>query len=122
MTVKPTWLNPATHTATRVNIFSITGKWLFPLPTTKEHGALSSVVVDRDGDKIAWLAMAEDGYESDHNVVNVLHDARKVTLPDVMDGMPGFYNALGGLDKYNPQRLAVSQSRLVCSPGHDWRF
>ncbi|CAO1614971.1 unnamed protein product [Parajaminaea phylloscopi] len=39
--------------------------------SSKDHGAITSPRLSPDGDTIAWLQMADDGYESDRNVVQV---------------------------------------------------
>lgn len=47
-------------------------------------------MISRKGDKIAFLAMKEDGYESDLNSVHVVKDPKRITKGDIMDGMKGF--------------------------------
>lgn len=66
-------LNPATHT-TCVCYYCPLSSWTQKftskpkvLSVSDLHGALSSPVISSDGNTLAYLAMKEDGYESDKN-------------------------------------------------------
>lgn len=78
-TVKPPHLNFARHTREDVYVLPLpqaTHRYDHVQPsqiTPQEHGAISSVKFSPDGKKLAWLQMAEDGYESDKRVVVVYH-------------------------------------------------
>jgi hypothetical protein len=67
VTVKPAHLNDATHTRTDIYLISGSVRHITP----HAHGAISSARFDRTGHKLAWLEMAEDGYEADQNRVQV---------------------------------------------------
>ena len=76
-TVKPPHLNFATHTREDVYILPLDHSVHEPKQLTpKDHGAISSLKFSPDGKKLAWLEMAEDGYESDKRVVTV-HELSK---------------------------------------------
>ncbi|ORY26133.1 putative peptidase [Naematelia encephala] len=69
ISVKAPHLPPAQHTRTDI--------YLIPLGDTKSspshltphaHGAIGGVTFSPKGDKLAWLEMAKDGYESDKRV------------------------------------------------------
>jgi dipeptidyl aminopeptidase/acylaminoacyl peptidase len=56
--------------------------------TPHDHGAISGLTFSPDGSKLAWLEMAEDGYESDRRVA-VVHDTKKaVRWTDTWDRSP----------------------------------
>jgi dipeptidyl aminopeptidase/acylaminoacyl peptidase len=75
--VKPPHLNPATHTRQDVYIVPLDHSSHEPKQLTpKDHGAISSLKFSPDGKKLAWLEMAEDGYESDKRVI-VVHELAK---------------------------------------------
>lgn len=63
-------LNVATHTRMDVHLVPLAGGKPEQL-TPGDQGAISGVVFSSDGNKVAWLQMAEDGYESDKRVVIV---------------------------------------------------
>lgn len=70
LAIKPTDLNPALHTRLDVYLLPHTGGKVTKL-TTADHGAISHVRFCPNGRKLAWLQQAQDGYESDRNVVMV---------------------------------------------------
>lgn len=75
--VKAPHLNPATHTRTDVYILPLAHPESRPLHLTPHaHGAISGLTFSPDGKKLAWLEMAEDGYESDERAL-VVHDLVK---------------------------------------------
>lgn len=72
-------------------------------------GALSSPVIDERGESLAFLAMAEDGYESDLNTIHVIRNPRAITKADVMNGLEGFVSVVeAGVRDFSPSQLAVS--------------
>lgn len=68
ITVKPAHLDDALHTRTDIYVIPLINSDA-RLITPHAHGAISSVTFDKTGHKIAWLEMAEDGYEADQNKV-----------------------------------------------------
>lgn len=76
-TMKPSHLNFATHT--REDVYTIPLDHYHHEPkllTPKDHGAISSLKFSPNGKRLAWLEMAEDGYESDKRVI-VVHEMAK---------------------------------------------
>ncbi|KAL1411579.1 Dipeptidyl-peptidase 5 [Vanrija albida] len=70
--LKPPHLQIATHTRLDVHLQPLDQPGSRPIQLTPgEHGAISGVEFSPDGKKIAWLEMAQDGYESDRRVVVV---------------------------------------------------
>ena len=69
--------------------------------TDQEHGAVHSVVFNRQGTQIAWLQLAKDGYESDRAQV-VVYDIESETR----------FNVAEGWDR-SPSAITVCLSRTV---------
>lgn len=70
--LKPTHINPATHTRMDVHLLPLAGPRGTPLQLTPgSQGAISALSFSPDGRKLVWLEMAKDGYESDKRVVVV---------------------------------------------------
>lgn len=84
-TVKSRYLNYATHTREDVYTIPLPGarkdaieamsgeRWEPTGLTLHDHGAISGLTFSPDGQKLAWLEMDEDGYESDKRTV-IVHD------------------------------------------------
>lgn len=70
LALKPTDINPATHTRLDVYLIPHTGGKAKRI-TNGEQGAITAVNWSPNGDKLAWVEQAQDGYESDRNVVMV---------------------------------------------------
>ena len=82
-TLKSTHLNDALHT--REDVFTLPldhSQHLPTLLTPGDHGAISSLRFSPNGKKLAWLQMAEDGYESDQRVITVFDLVKKNPSPD----------------------------------------
>jgi pre-mRNA-splicing helicase BRR2 len=83
MVFKVPTLNPATHTACNIyvmpmpNPMSVEETMIEPVmikPARKSKwGAATSPVFSPDGKSLAYLLMAEDGYESDQNQIHLAH-------------------------------------------------
>lgn len=72
ITVKPSHLNDATHTRIDIYLLPLSGSSSSARHITPHaHGAISSAKFDKNGHKLAWLEMAQDGYEADQNKVQV---------------------------------------------------
>lgn len=69
--VKAPHLDVARHTRLDIYLLPTTSRSSPKHITPHHHGAISSVVFSPNGKKLAWLEMAEDGYEADRNVVKV---------------------------------------------------
>jgi dipeptidyl aminopeptidase/acylaminoacyl peptidase len=80
ISVKAPRLNNAFHTREDVYIFDTTHPHSAKPAhlTPHDHGAISGLTFSPDGSKLAWLEMAEDGYESDRRVA-VVHDTKAAT-------------------------------------------
>lgn len=90
ISVKAPRLNNAFHTREDVYIFDTTHPHSAKPAhlTPHEHGAISGLTFSPDGSKLAWLEMAEDGYESDRRVA-VVHDTKSATRwTDTWDRSP----------------------------------
>ena len=90
VSVKAPRLNNAFHTREDVYIFDITHPHSAKPAhlTPHDHGAVSGLTFSPDGSKLAWLEMAEDGYESDRRVA-VVHDTKVATRwTDTWDRSP----------------------------------
>lgn len=75
--IKAPHLNPATHTREDVYILPLSHPTSRPTHLTPhDHGAISGLTFSPDGKKLAWLEMAQDGYESDKRVL-VVHDSEE---------------------------------------------
>ena len=77
--IKSLHLPLATHTRTDIHMLAFTTSSSFARPlelTTYAHGAIDGLTFSPDGSKLAWLEMAQDGYESDKRVV-VVYDIKK---------------------------------------------
>lgn len=70
LAIKPTDIDPALHTRLDVYLLPHKGGKVTQLTST-DHGAVSGVRFSPGGKKLAWLQMAQDGYESDRRVVMV---------------------------------------------------
>ncbi|GMK53913.1 hypothetical protein CspeluHIS016_0104990 [Cutaneotrichosporon spelunceum] len=70
--LKPNDINVALHTRMEVYVVNLDKLGDKPVQLTPGNlGAVSGVEFSGDGSKLAWLQMAEDGYESDKRVVTV---------------------------------------------------
>ena len=90
ISVKAPRLNNAFHTREDVYIFDTTHPHSAkPVHLTHhDHGAISGLTFSPDGSKLAWLEMAEDGYESDRRVA-IVHDTKAATRwTDTWDRSP----------------------------------
>jgi dipeptidyl aminopeptidase/acylaminoacyl peptidase len=90
ISVKAPRLNNAFHTREDVYIFDTTHPHSAKPAhlTPHDHGAISGLTFSPDGSKLAWLEMAEDGYESDRRVA-VVHDTKVATRwTDTWDRSP----------------------------------
>ena len=90
ISVKAPRLNNAFHTREDVYIFDTTHPHSAKPAhlTPHDHGAISGLTFSPDGSKLAWLEMAEDGYESDRRVA-VVHDTKTATKwTDTWDRSP----------------------------------
>jgi dipeptidyl aminopeptidase/acylaminoacyl peptidase len=90
ISVKAPRLNNAFHTREDVYIFDTTHPHSAKPAhlTPHDHGAISGLTFSPDGSKLAWLEMAEDGYESDRRVA-VVHDTKAATRwTDTWDRSP----------------------------------
>ena len=90
VSVKAPRLNNAFHTREDVYIFDTTHPHSAKPAhlTPHDHGAISGLTFSPDGSKLAWLEMAEDGYESDRRVA-VVHDTKAATRwTDTWDRSP----------------------------------
>lgn len=67
-TTKDPNVNPATHTRQDIYIVPIKGGEPPRRLTSGTQGATNSPVFNKQGTKIAWTEMAEDGYEADRKV------------------------------------------------------
>lgn len=88
--VKAPRLNNAMHTREDVYILDLSHIHAAKPShlTPHDHGAISGLTFSPDGSKLAWLEMAEDGYESDRRVV-IVHDTKKaVRWTDTWDRSP----------------------------------
>jgi hypothetical protein len=80
--IKSPHLPPASHTRQEVYLLPLPhltsvssshiAKHLTPMP----HGAISGITFSPDGEKLAWLEMAKDGYEADKRVL-VVYELKK---------------------------------------------
>lgn len=78
--IKDPKLNPALHTRLEVFVMDLGAGHAEPVHLTPHsHGAISGLTFSPDGKQLAWLEQAEDGYESDRNVLTVqsFHDGGK---------------------------------------------
>jgi dipeptidyl aminopeptidase/acylaminoacyl peptidase len=69
--LKPNDISVALHTRMEVHVIDLDKLGKATQLTPGNLGAVSGVEFSRDGSKLAWLQMAEDGYESDKRVVTV---------------------------------------------------
>jgi dipeptidyl aminopeptidase/acylaminoacyl peptidase len=85
--VKTPHLNAAKHTRTDIYTLPLhhAGRPVHLSPHS--HGAISSVAFSDDG-RVAWLEMAEDGYESDRNIVVVYEKGKRTRWTDKWDRSP----------------------------------
>jgi dipeptidyl aminopeptidase/acylaminoacyl peptidase len=83
-TAKDPDVSETTHTRQNVYIVPLKGESAPRELTTKEHGAIHSVIVSPQGDKVAWLQLAEDGYESDRAQI-VVYDLKRDVRYNVAD-------------------------------------
>ncbi|KAI5983492.1 alpha beta-hydrolase [Pisolithus albus] len=74
-TAKDPKLPKAMHTKQNIYLVSFVGSDLLEL-TSGVHGATHAPVFNRQGTKVAWLQLDEDGHESDRHKV-VIHDLAK---------------------------------------------
>ncbi|KAH0832030.1 Alpha/Beta hydrolase protein [Lanmaoa asiatica] len=74
-TAKDPALPKATHTKQNIYLVGFDGSNLVEL-TTGVHGATHAPAFNRQGDKVAWLQLDEDGHESDRAKA-VIHDLAK---------------------------------------------
>ena len=80
---KTPYPNDALHTRTDVHLLPLQSGSLASQPsnlTPGTHGAISAVTFSSDKKKLAWLEMAQDGYESDKRVLVVRDMERKSTI------------------------------------------
>jgi len=90
ISVKAPRMKDAFHTREDVYIFDVTHPHhVKPVHLTPhDHGAISGLAFSPDGSKLAWLEMAEDGYESDRRVA-VVHDTKNaIRWTDTWDRSP----------------------------------
>lgn len=90
ISVKAPRMKDAFHTREDVYIFDVTHPHhVKPVHLTPhDHGAISGLTFSPDGSKLAWLEMAEDGYESDRRVA-VVHDTKNaIRWTDTWDRSP----------------------------------
>jgi dipeptidyl aminopeptidase/acylaminoacyl peptidase len=90
ISVKAPRLNNAFHTREDVYIFDVSHPHSAKPAhlTPHDHGPISGLTFSPDGSKLAWLEMAQDGYESDRRVA-VVHDTRAATRwTDTWDRSP----------------------------------
>lgn len=121
VSVKAPHLNNAMHT--REDVYVIDLSHLHAIKpshlTPHAHGAISGLNFSPDGSKLAWLEMAEDGYESDRRVA-VVHDTEKaVRWTDTWDRSP---SSITVCPRRTPTtsllliRLVVARLELTLSP------
>jgi dipeptidyl aminopeptidase/acylaminoacyl peptidase len=90
ISVKAPRMKDAFHTREDVYIFDVTHPHhIKPVHLTHhDHGAISGLAFSPDGSKLAWLEMAQDGYESDRRVA-VVHDTKNaIRWTDTWDRSP----------------------------------
>lgn len=83
-------LPPATHTKQNIYIVDIMGRTQPRELTSGKQGATHNPVFSKQGDKVAWLELDKDGYESDRAkiVVYDLHKDVRYTLTQHWDRSP----------------------------------
>ncbi|KAN0087536.1 Merops: S09.UPW [Tylopilus felleus] len=96
-TAKDPKLPKATHTKQNIYLVSFNGSDLVEL-TSGVHGATRAPTFNREGNKVAWLQLDEDGHESDRAKV-VIHDLAKHVS----------FTVTQGWDR-SPSSLAFSES------------
>ncbi|KAF8318958.1 alpha/beta-hydrolase [Clavulina sp. PMI_390] len=74
-TTKDPAINDATHTRQNIYLTTIIQRSTPRMLTSGGQGATKAPIFDRSGDRVAWLELKEDGYESDASSV-VLFDVR----------------------------------------------
>ncbi|KAJ3574735.1 hypothetical protein NP233_g1567 [Leucocoprinus birnbaumii] len=89
-TAKDPQLPPATHTKQNIYIVDVMGRTKPRELTSGQQGATSSPVFSKQGDKVAWLELDEDGHESDRAkiVIYDLHRDVRFTLTQHWDRSP----------------------------------
>ncbi|GJJ15786.1 hypothetical protein Clacol_010064 [Clathrus columnatus] len=75
-TTKDPEVDPASHTRTDIYVVPITGGKVPKRLTSNQQGATSSPVFNKQGTKVAWTEMAEDGYEADRAKI-IVYDLEK---------------------------------------------